>query len=226
MEPHRWGQDNRASNSGHHKSGRDDGRNACKGHNSGLVPAWCGTGTGSALSGMGWVSSPIPGDTNATGGNDPRTTRHSTGIPTPGIRQDCRIYNPRTSSRGTAPSSSRYGRAAGSGCTRSSMRGTDTPTAGDARDTGRPSGRHHSHEDSRRWWAGNYWTGRATGKGGRWGARTRDTSGGRASTCGKFRLGWESQFLVPISGTPIGSGILILFLLPKIPAFFFFEFRC
>ncbi len=31
------------------------------------------------------------------------------------------------------------------------------------------------------------------------------------------RLGWEFQFLAQISGTPIGSGILIPFLIPKIP---------
>jgi hypothetical protein len=36
-------------------------------------------------------------------------------------------------------------------------------------------------------------------------------------------LGWEFQFLVPISGTPFGSGILIPFLIPKIPVGFFFE---
>jgi hypothetical protein len=32
--------------------------------------------------------------------------------------------------------------------------------------------------------------------------------------------------LVPISRTPIVSGILILFSIPKIPVGFFFEFRC
>ncbi len=37
------------------------------------------------------------------------------------------------------------------------------------------------------------------------------------------KLGWDFQFLVPISGTPIGSGILILFLIPEITAGFFFE---
>jgi hypothetical protein len=37
------------------------------------------------------------------------------------------------------------------------------------------------------------------------------------------KLGWEFQFLVPISGTPIGSGIPILFLVPKIPVGFFFQ---
>jgi hypothetical protein len=36
------------------------------------------------------------------------------------------------------------------------------------------------------------------------------------------RLGWEFQFLVPISGTPIGSGILIPFLIPEIPVGFIF----
>jgi hypothetical protein len=35
-------------------------------------------------------------------------------------------------------------------------------------------------------------------------------------------LGWEFQFLAPISGTPIGSSIPILFLIPKIPVEFFF----
>ncbi len=35
-------------------------------------------------------------------------------------------------------------------------------------------------------------------------------------------LGWEFQFLVPISGTPIGSGIPILFPIPDIPVRFFF----
>jgi hypothetical protein len=37
------------------------------------------------------------------------------------------------------------------------------------------------------------------------------------------KLGWEFRFLVPISGTPIVSGIPILFLIPKIPVGFFFE---
>ncbi len=32
-----------------------------------------------------------------------------------------------------------------------------------------------------------------------------------------IEFGWESQFLVMISGTPFGSGILILFLIPEIP---------
>jgi hypothetical protein len=36
-------------------------------------------------------------------------------------------------------------------------------------------------------------------------------------------LGWEFQFLVPISGTPIGSRILIPFLIPKIPVGNFFR---
>jgi hypothetical protein len=36
-------------------------------------------------------------------------------------------------------------------------------------------------------------------------------------------LGWEFQFLVPISGTPIGGGIPIAFTIPKIPVGFFFE---
>jgi hypothetical protein len=39
----------------------------------------------------------------------------------------------------------------------------------------------------------------------------------------RLSLGWEFQFLVPISGTPIVSGIPILFLVPKIPDGFFFE---
>ncbi len=38
-----------------------------------------------------------------------------------------------------------------------------------------------------------------------------------------WKLGWEFQFSVPISGTPIRSGIPILFLIPKIPVDFFFE---
>ncbi len=37
------------------------------------------------------------------------------------------------------------------------------------------------------------------------------------------RLGWEFRFWVLISGTPIGSGILILFLIPKITVGIFFE---
>ncbi len=42
-----------------------------------------------------------------------------------------------------------------------------------------------------------------------------------------WRLGWEVQFSVPISGTPIASGILILYLIPKIlVGFFFSKFRC
>ncbi len=36
-------------------------------------------------------------------------------------------------------------------------------------------------------------------------------------------LGWEFRFLVPISGTPIGSGIPIPFLIPKIPVEKFFS---
>ncbi len=39
----------------------------------------------------------------------------------------------------------------------------------------------------------------------------------------RYSLGWEFQFLVPISGTPILSGIPIPFLIPKIPVGFFFE---
>ncbi len=40
-------------------------------------------------------------------------------------------------------------------------------------------------------------------------------------------LGWEFRFLVPISGTPIRSGIPIPFLIPKIPVgIFLFKFRC
>jgi hypothetical protein len=39
-------------------------------------------------------------------------------------------------------------------------------------------------------------------------------------------LGWEFQFSVPISGTPIGSGIPIPFLIPKILVGFFSKFRC
>jgi hypothetical protein len=36
------------------------------------------------------------------------------------------------------------------------------------------------------------------------------------------QLGWEFQFSVPISGTPIGSGIPIPFSIPKIPVGNFF----
>jgi hypothetical protein len=36
-------------------------------------------------------------------------------------------------------------------------------------------------------------------------------------------LGWEFQFLVLISGTPIGSRVTILFLIPKIPVGKFFS---
>jgi hypothetical protein len=36
-------------------------------------------------------------------------------------------------------------------------------------------------------------------------------------------LGWEFQFLVPISGTPIRSGVPIPFLIPKIPVGKFFS---
>jgi hypothetical protein len=32
-----------------------------------------------------------------------------------------------------------------------------------------------------------------------------------------YKLGWEFRFLVPISGTPIGSGIPDQFPIPKIP---------
>jgi hypothetical protein len=38
-----------------------------------------------------------------------------------------------------------------------------------------------------------------------------------------LKLGWEFQFLVPISGTPIVSRIPIQFSIPKIPVGFFFE---
>ncbi len=38
--------------------------------------------------------------------------------------------------------------------------------------------------------------------------------------------GWEFQFSVPISGTPIGNGIPIPFLILEIPVGFFFEFHC
>jgi hypothetical protein len=38
------------------------------------------------------------------------------------------------------------------------------------------------------------------------------------------RVGWELQILVLISGTPIVSGIPILFSIPKIPVGFFFKF--
>jgi hypothetical protein len=38
-----------------------------------------------------------------------------------------------------------------------------------------------------------------------------------------LRLGWEFQFLVPISGTPIGSRISISFLIPKITVGKFFS---
>ncbi len=37
-------------------------------------------------------------------------------------------------------------------------------------------------------------------------------------------LGWEFQFLVPISGTPIVSGIPIPFLIPKITVGYFLKF--
>ncbi len=43
---------------------------------------------------------------------------------------------------------------------------------------------------------------------------------GTGSGDGEF--GWEFQFLVPISGTPIGSRIPILFSIPKIPVGIFF----
>jgi hypothetical protein len=43
---------------------------------------------------------------------------------------------------------------------------------------------------------------------------------------GTKQLGWEFRFLVPISGTLIGSGIPIPFSIPKISDGFFFEFRC
>ncbi len=36
-------------------------------------------------------------------------------------------------------------------------------------------------------------------------------------------LGSEFRFSVPISGTPIGSGMPITFLIPEIPVGFFFE---
>jgi hypothetical protein len=40
------------------------------------------------------------------------------------------------------------------------------------------------------------------------------------------QLGWEFQFLNPISGTPIGSGIPIPFWIAEIRVGFFFEFHC
>ncbi len=42
----------------------------------------------------------------------------------------------------------------------------------------------------------------------------------------RARLGWEFRFLLPISGTPIGSGIPIPFLIPEILVGFFLEFCC
>jgi hypothetical protein len=40
-------------------------------------------------------------------------------------------------------------------------------------------------------------------------------------------LGWKFQFLVPISGTPIGSRILIRCSIPEIPiGILFLKFRC
>ncbi len=44
---------------------------------------------------------------------------------------------------------------------------------------------------------------------------------------GQWLLGWEFRFLVPITGTPIGSRIPIPFSIPEILVrFFCFEFRC
>ncbi len=43
----------------------------------------------------------------------------------------------------------------------------------------------------------------------------------------RLELGWEFQFSVPISGTPIGSGIPIPFTIQKIPVGnFFLKFQC
>jgi hypothetical protein len=42
-------------------------------------------------------------------------------------------------------------------------------------------------------------------------------SGESSGDGGGEGLGWEFRFLVPISGTPIISGIPILFSIPKIP---------
>ncbi len=54
---------------------------------------------------------------------------------------------------------------------------------------------------------------------------TADGGGGSGSSrsSGRERLGLEFQFLVPISGTPIVSGIPIPFVMPKITVGFFFE---
>jgi hypothetical protein len=46
--------------------------------------------------------------------------------------------------------------------------------------------------------------------------------GGVGGNVGGGRLGWEFRFLVPISGTPIGSGIPLPFSIPKITVEFFF----
>ncbi len=43
---------------------------------------------------------------------------------------------------------------------------------------------------------------------------------------GHYILVWEFQFSVSISGTPIGSGIPIPFLIPEIPVGFLFEVSC
>jgi hypothetical protein len=55
------------------------------------------------------------GDTNATRGNAPWTTRHNTGIPTPGICWDCRICNPETSAGCTAHQTHGMGGLSGAG---------------------------------------------------------------------------------------------------------------
>ncbi len=44
-------------------------------------------------------------------------------------------------------------------------------------------------------------------------------------SCHPWQLGWEFQFLVPISGIPIVSGILIPCSIPKFPVIFFLKFQ-
>ncbi len=119
-----------------------------------------------------------------------------------GFARTVGFVTPRQVQKCTGPSTTRYGRAAGSGYTSSSGRGTDTPTVGDVRDTWRPSDRHHGHDDSRQWWAGNYRIGRATGKWRHWGTQTQDTSGGRAFTCGIF---WDRNVLRKVGPLHFGS---------------------
>jgi hypothetical protein len=56
-----------------------------------------------------------------------------------------------------------------------------------------------------------------------WGVSLQKDKSSRALKGFPTKLGWEFQFLVPISGTPIERGIPLPFLIPKITVGFIFS---